>query len=119
MIVSYERSQKDDNLLSEDNYPSIKIMVQNGCGFAGVANNVKTSLNDKNIDVIGIGNTRKFIYDETVIVVKQIDEVDLKRLQRMTGIKNIVYSVNENYFVPFIIIAGKEYQRYFKQSMTL
>jgi len=108
-------SKKDANdYLSESNFPSIKIMVQNGCGFNGVAQNVRNSLINKNIDVVGIGNSRKFIYDESLIVVKHDDEVDLRRLKNMTGIENVIYAVDENYFVPFIIVAGKDYQKFFK-----
>jgi heme/copper-type cytochrome/quinol oxidase subunit 2 len=110
----YHRAKTYPALQSEDFYPSIKVIVYNGCGFTGVANNVKNNLSDKNIDVIGTGNTRKFIYDETLIVVKRIDDIDLRRLQRMTGIHNVIYSVNNDFFAPFIIIAGKDYQRYFK-----
>ena len=93
--------------------PAIRVVVHNGCGFVGVANNVRHSLFGKNIDVVGVGNTRRFIYDETIIVVKHGDEMELRRLKRMTGIENVIYAVNENFFVPFIIIAGRDYRRFF------
>jgi hypothetical protein len=97
----------------ESDFPSIRIMVHNGCGFTGVAQNIRNSLIGKNIDVVEIGNTRRFIYNETIIVVKHDDPEDLLRLKRMTGIENVIYAVNQNYFVPFIIIAGRDYQKYF------
>lgn len=113
VVADYDRRDIDDDEFDERNFPAIRVVVHNGCGFMGVANNVRRHLFDKNIDVVGVGNTRRFIYDETLIVVKHNDEVDLRRLQRMTGIENVIYAVNENYFVPFIIIAGRDYQRFF------
>ena len=114
MIVFTRQKVENVGILSEDHYPSIKIMVYNGCGFAGVANNVKNYLQNKNIDVVNTRNTQRFVYDETLIVVKQDDEIDLKRLKRMTNIENVIYAIDENFDVPFIIIAGKDYQRYFR-----
>ena len=113
-FILNRKIEENDGLLSEDNYPSIKIMVYNGCGFTGVANNVKNYLQSKNIDVVSTRNTQKFVYDETLIVVKKNDEIDLKRLQKMTGIENVIYATNDNFDVPFVIIAGKDYQKYFK-----
>ena len=113
-FILNRKIEEKDGLLSEDNYPSIKIMVYNGCGFSGVANNVKNYLQTKNIDVVNTRNTQRFVYDETLIVVKKNDEIDLKRLQKMTGIEHVIYATNDNFDVPFIIIAGKDYQKYFK-----
>ena len=107
-----ENNKKTDDSIDKY-FPAIKVIVQNGCGFAGVANNVKNSLSNHNIDVISVNNARKFVYDDTLIVVKHNDEDDLKRLKSTTGIENVIYAINENYLVPFIIIAGKDYQKYF------
>jgi hypothetical protein len=116
VVAIYNSKNKD--IVESDSmdkyYPAIKIVVQNGCGFSGVANNVKHSLADKNVDVVNVNNTRKFIYDETLIVVKHNDEDDLRRLKSITGINNVIYAVNDSYIVPFIVIAGKDYQNYFK-----
>ena len=113
LLLSIDSKRVEENEFDERNYPAIRVVVHNGCGYVGVANNVRRYLFDKNIDVVGVGNTRRFIYDETIIVVKHEDDVDLRRLQNMTGIPNVIYAINENYFVPFIIIAGRDYQRYF------
>ena len=110
-------SQKSDIDVEfdEGQFPAIRVMIYNGCGFMGVANNVRAYItrNNLNISVVGIGNTRRFVYDESLIVVKQYDPVDLRRLQVMTGIQNVVYALNENYLAPFIIIAGRDYQMFF------
>jgi hypothetical protein len=101
--------------LDESEFPAIHVLVYNGCGFTGVANNVRSyiSRNSLNINVVGIGNTRRFIYNESIIVVKHYDETDLRRLQNMTGIRNVAFALNENYMAPFIIIAGRDYQNFF------
>jgi ABC-type uncharacterized transport system ATPase component len=98
----------------EDHGEAIQVIVHNGSGFRGVANYVRQSLVGGKIEVVGIGNTRRFIYDESIIVVKHNNDLDLRRLKRMTGIENVIYAVNENYHVPFIIIAGRDYQVYFR-----
>ena len=114
VMINLFNKETDYDPLCESNFPSIRIMVQNGCGFSGVAQNVRTSLSSQNIDVVGVSNSRRFIYDETLIIVKHDDAVDLERLKRMTGIKNVIYAINENYFVSFIVIAGLDYQDFFK-----
>jgi glutamate dehydrogenase/leucine dehydrogenase len=113
LYFSHYYKQKVEEEELERYFPSIKIMVQNGCGYAGVANNVRRFLHDKNVDVVRVSNAQRFIYDETIIVVKHNDDEELKRLQKITGINNVIYAVNEQYFVPYIIIAGRDYQKYF------
>ena len=118
IIRSYESQPYEEDDIDERYLPAIRIVVHNGCGFRGVANNVRQSLFGKNIEVVAVGNTRQFIYDETIIVVKHDSEMELRRLKRMTGIENVIYAVNENYYVPFIIIAGRDYQRFFSAGMN-
>ena len=112
VITNYDKKVYEDPL-SESNFPSIKVMVQNGCGFTGVAQNVRNALSEKNIDVVRVGNARQFVYEETIIVVKHDDEIDLQRLINMTGIENVIYAVDKDFTVPFIIVAGRDYQKYF------
>jgi len=112
--VCFQSARNDDQKISQKYALSIKVSVQNGCGFTGVASHIRRSLADKSVDVISTGNARKFIYEETIIVVKLDEPDELKRLQSITGIKNVIYAENSNYPVPFIIIAGRDYQNYFK-----
>lgn len=104
---------KDRYANSEDLYPAIKINLVNGCGYQGVATNIAELLTNMSIDVVHISNARKFIYNETIIVVKKYDEDELSRLKKTTGIKNVIYAVNESFPVPFLIVIGKDYQTYF------
>lgn len=111
----YIRNDKDRNAEKEAQYPAIKIALVNGCGYQGVANNIADALANKNIDVVQVANARKFIYKESIIVVKIMDQNDLNRLKEMTGITQVIYAINQSSPVPFLIIAGKDYQKYFHQ----
>ncbi len=115
-LASREYSQKKAVAKYEEKLPAIKITLFNGCGFEGVANDVSASLADKNVDIIQCENADKFIYDQTIIVVKNGDQSDLQRLMKITGIKNVVYAESENYPSPFIIIIGKDYMQIFKNK---
>lgn len=114
LVFLFFSKKKDieQELLSEDNYLPIRVWVYNGCGFDGVANNLKNYLHPLNVDVVYTRSAQRFIYDETIIVVKKLDELELKRLQRITGITNVIYATNDTFEVPFIIIAGKDYNKY-------
>ena len=115
LYFSCDIKYKQDHLVfHESNFPAIRVVVYNGCGFVGVASHVREYLSEKNVDVVSVGNTRKFVHKESLIVVKQYDEIDLKRLKRITGIPNVIFAINEDFNVPFIIIAGRDYQRYFR-----
>ncbi|MCK9329780.1 MAG: LytR C-terminal domain-containing protein [Candidatus Cloacimonetes bacterium] len=115
MIVSLfiKKDYIDDKKSVEEVFPAIRVYIYNGCGFQGVANRINEYLLNANIDVVNTRNAQKFVYDETVIVVKHNDENDLRRLKDMTGINNVIYAVNKNFEVPFIIIAGKDYEKFF------
>ncbi len=110
----YKHSGKT-GLNGEDQFPAIKVILLNGCGYQGVANYIMESLGSKNIDVDVMTNTRKFIYKETIIVVKKNDKNELERLKAMTGIQKVIYALNESSSVPFYIIAGKDYLTYFQK----
>ena len=118
VFINIEHQQYVEDEFDERYLLAIRVVVHNGTGFRGVANEVRQSLFGKNIEVVGVGNTRRFVYDETIIVVKHDNELELRRLKRMTGIENVIYAVNENYYVPFIIIAGRDYQRFFDAGVN-
>jgi hypothetical protein len=73
-IICYQivQSSKNNDNDPEHKLPAIKIILTNGCGFEGVAGEFSDFLADKNIDIVATGNTRKPIYDKTIIVLKEI-----------------------------------------------
>ena len=96
----------------EDKLPAIKVTVTNGCGYEQLASEYASSLADKNIEVVGLGDTPKPIYDKSIIVLRKGDEQDLKRLQKMTGIQRWTSAYNEYYNADFEIIVGRDYEEF-------
>jgi hypothetical protein len=95
---------------------TVKISIINGCGFPGIATEVKEKLMLKgNVDVIAWqNNTRNmFIYKQTIIVVKHNDPIKLKYLQHITGIPHRAFVFNSNNIEEFYIILGLDYKKYF------
>jgi hypothetical protein len=96
---------------------SIKVSIVNGCGFPGIATEVKEKLIKKGkIDVIAWkNNTRNmFIYKQTIIIAKQDNPEKLAYLQHLTGIPFRAYSFNPNSIEEYYIILGHDYEKYFK-----
>ncbi len=116
-ILLYKYKVLDKNGISdgEQKLPAVKIILTNGCGFEGLAKEFSEFLSEKNIDIIAIGNTRKPVYDKTIIVIRKGDNEDLRRLQRMTGISRFTMAKNETALADFEIIIGKDYEQYTKK----
>jgi len=97
----------------------MKVAVLNGCGYPGVATQVKDYLIDnysKNVDVLDWRNVdlNMFIYEKSILVVKKRDKKKLKFLQQLTGIKRRILSLNSDVNEEFQIILGKDFHKYFK-----
>jgi hypothetical protein len=97
-------------LTYEATLPAVRISLKNGCGFEGAATDMTEFLSDKNIDIVSTGNAEKFIYNKTIIVVKEWDPKDLVRLMKMTGITQWTRAESDFPVAPFVIIIGKDYE---------
>jgi len=95
-----------------DMLPAIRVRILNGCGHRNAASEYSRYLTQYNVDVIGIGNADKFIYDKSIIVIKRDDQQDLDRLKRYTGIERSVYAISERTTESFHIILGSDYRNY-------
>lgn len=115
LLYKYDVLNRGNKADPEHTLPAIKIILTNGCGFEGLAREFTSFLTDKNVDIISIGNTRKPIYDKTIIVIRKGNGEDLKRLQRMTGINRFTEAKNEEALAEFEIIIGKDYEQYYKK----
>lgn len=100
---------------TERDMPAIKVVIKNGCGVEGLAAGYSRFLKDKNIDVVGMGDTPHPIYNKSLIEVKTEDRDDLRRLQNMTGIQRFILAVDSSYEAPFIIILGADYEDLMKR----
>ncbi|HPX10049.1 MAG TPA: hypothetical protein PLK65_02545, partial [Candidatus Cloacimonas sp.] len=65
-----------------------------------------------NIEVVGLSETPKPIYDKTIIVIRKGDSEDLERLMKMTGIQRWTSAYNEYFSADFEIIVGRDYEQY-------
>ncbi len=113
--------EKEDEFENIGTIPLIKLVLLNGCGYSGIASDVKEYLlKDENsrFDIIAWRNVdrNKFIYTKSLIVVKKADEEKLGYLMKKTGIKRRIYATNKNSIEDFQIILGKDYQYYFSQE---
>ena len=96
----------------EEQLPSIKVIVTNGCGYEHLAADFAAALKDKNIEVVGLSQTSKPIYDKTIIVIRKGDMQDLERLKKMTGIHRWTSAYNEYFSADFEIIVGRDYEQF-------
>ena len=109
-----KREKKD---IVKDSIPTIKLAILNGCGYPGIAKEVKDILIDENFDVIVWKNVDRemFIYEKSIIVIKNYDEKKLAYFQEITGIKRRIFAINENSIEDFQVILGKDFRKYFKK----
>jgi hypothetical protein len=105
---------KDGGSSERDLSPAIRVRVLNGCGHRNAASDFGNFLIRHNIDIVGVGNADKFIYDKSIIVVKQDDPQDLRRLIRYTGITRRVYALDSNTVESFQVIVGRDFRDYIR-----
>lgn len=112
----YTRLHKGDKWKDpgEASMPAIKVVVSNGCGYIDLAQDYANFIKDRNIEVVRITSTSKPIYDVSLIVNKNGDEQDLRRLQAMTGIQRNTMATNPDFDAPFLIILGRDYDEFMK-----
>lgn len=119
MILSVLIFRNDRSAETSVSIPSspVKVKLLNGCGFPGVARDVKDYFDNSehNVTVVSIGNVsgNRFIYRQSIIVAKHADEEKLKYLQAITGIERRIYAYDDNLFEEFHIILGNDYKQYF------
>ncbi|MDY6915853.1 MAG: LytR C-terminal domain-containing protein [Candidatus Cloacimonadota bacterium] len=97
----------------------VKVAVLNGCGYPGIAKEVKDYLVENynsNIDVLDWRNVdmNRFIYERSILVVKKRDNEKLEFLKELTGINRRIIALNSEVNEEFQIILGKDFHTYFK-----
>jgi hypothetical protein len=120
LYLGYNKlKDKNESEVNAINIPetAIKVSILNGCGFPGIATEVKEKLMRKGkIDVIAWkNNTRNmYIYKQTIIIAKHNEPEKLAYLQSITGIPFRAYAYNSNNIEEFFIVLGLDYKQYFK-----
>jgi hypothetical protein len=115
MWYRYKMHAAGNNEEAEHKLPAVKLILTNGCGFEGLAKEFSDWLEDKNVDIVAMGTTRKPVYDKTIIVVRRGDLEDMKRLQRMTSITRYTEARDTTALADFEIIIGKDYEQFTKK----
>ena len=113
---SFTKQNEDNSEIVKIPETAVKVSILNGCGFPGIATEVKEKLLEKeNIDVIAWKNNTRdmFIYKQTIIVAKHHEPKKLDYLMNVTGIPFRAYAFNENSIEEFYIILGNDYKKYF------
>ncbi len=109
------KREKED--VAKVSIPTIKLALLNGCGYPGIAKEVKDILIDKNFDIIAWRNVERnmFIYEKSIIVIKKYDQNKLAYFQEITGLNRRIFALDENTIEDFQIILGKDFKKYFKK----
>lgn len=112
MLVRHYNHSVDD---PESGLPAIKVVVSNGCGVDRLAADYARSIEKLNIEVLSLRDTRRPIYDKSIIVVRNSDIQDLARLQQMTGIKRHTIALDESFQGEFEIILGRDFDEFLRK----
>lgn len=119
-IMKKDKSVIKRSMFSVTFETNVKVSLLNGCGYRGIATEVKDYFVEKNfemVDIISWKNVpgKNYIYDKTVIVVKKENQEKLDFLMNITGIPRKIYSLNNDNIEEFQIILGKDYKQYFNK----
>lgn len=85
----------------------------NGCGKKGLAREVRNVLIDKGFDVLSFDNADKFLYEKTVIVIRNMNYDKFYMLYKEFPVQKVYKQINEHSLYDFTIIIGKDYKQIF------
>lgn len=105
--VSQNNNQTD--LLKE----KIQVEVLNGCGVSGIADKLTDYLREKSFDVVNIGNYRSFEIDNSILIDRTGNLLNVKIIADSIGLNNsnIIQQINKDYLLDVTIILGKDYSK--------
>ena len=105
--VSQNNNQTD--LLKE----KIQVEVLNGCGVSGIADKLTDFLREKSFDVVNIGNYRSFEIDNSILIDRTGNLLNVKIIADSIGLNNsnIIQQINKDYLLDVTIILGKDYSK--------
>ncbi len=94
-------------------FNEITLQVLNGCGKKRLAREVRNVLIDKGFDVLSFDNAEKFLYEKTVIIIRNMNYDKFNMLYKEVPVQKVYMQINEHSLYDFIIIIGKDYKRIF------
>ena len=100
-------------MTSNSAYAYVQVEVLNGCGEAGISQQVMKYLRKQGFDVVNIDNAEHFKFPETIILDRrggqEISE-SAKAVAQALGTPHVIHQRNEDRLVDVTAIIGKDYQ---------
>ena len=100
-------------MTSNSAYAYVQVEVLNGCGEAGISQQVMKYLRKQGFDVINIDKAEHFKFPETIILDRrggqEISE-SAKAVAQALGTPHVIHQRNEDRLVDVTAIIGKDYQ---------
>lgn len=106
--IENQRSENDPSLIGD----VIQLEVLNGCGVPGLANDFTSTLRQNGFDVVETGNFKNFDMQHTVVIARNFDSENAKRVAAALGIqpKNIFIEASDDFYLDATVVIGSDYE---------
>lgn len=106
--IENQRTQTDSKLIGS----IIQLEVLNGCGVPGLANEFTSTLRQNGFDVVETGNFKNFDMQNTVVIARNFDSKNAKRVADALGIKqeNVFIEASEDFYLDATVVIGSDYK---------
>lgn len=105
--INTERSEKSV-LLSD----VIQIEVLNGCGVPGLATEFTSVFRENGFDVVESGNFETFDITETIVIDRNGNMENARKVARVLGIPNdrIIRELSSDFYLDATVVIGSDYE---------
>ncbi|MFC1678495.1 LytR C-terminal domain-containing protein, partial [Patescibacteria group bacterium] len=100
---------QDQEKKANEKNQALNIKVFNGSGTPGVASLVADILNQKGYINIGVGNAQNYNYQNSIIILKQDNELELEDIKDIFSIDPEM-QINNDQKEDIVIIIGRDYR---------
>ena len=106
--IENQRAQKNTELIGQ----VIQLEVLNGCGVPGLANDFTSTLRKNGFDVVETGNFKNFDMQNTVVIARNFNSENAKRVADALGInsENVFIEASEDYYLDATVVIGSDYE---------
>jgi hypothetical protein len=89
----------------------IQVEVRNGCGVAGLAEELRTFLIDAGFDVVWVGNHTSFNEPKTLVVDRVGNPAAAREVAEALGLppERVVEDIGTDYYLDASVIIGQDY----------
>ena len=106
--IENQRADKSSELIGQ----VIQLEVLNGCGVPGLANNFTSTLRKNGFDVVETGNFKNFDMQNTVVIARNYNSENAKRVADALGIssENVFIEASEDFYLDATVVIGSDYE---------